>query len=269
MRPMNSPGDSYQARSNEPAESQPSGRPFEGGEDHAKRTSAPELEIAIAALSHDLRAPLRAIDAYMYLLAAELPVEAPVGAMKYIDRTHRAVALAQGLIEQLLTFLRCGHETLERSDVDLSALASSILDELKAVNPQHSVRIHIEPDLRAYADPSLARRLLQNLLGNAWKFTQHVPNPAIRFYATESASSTSFCIEDSGCGFDMAAADQLFKPFRRLHSTYEGYGMGLAIVQRIVSLHAGTVSAEGEPLKGARFTFTLPKPSTSCRASCA
>jgi signal transduction histidine kinase len=258
---MNSPNESRRhACSASSASSRASGASNESGCDCTQRTNAPELEIAIAALSHDLRAPLRAIDAYMYLLAAELPVDVSMTARNYIDRTHRSVALAQGLIEQLLVFLRCGHETLERCDVDLSAIARGILDELQAVEPKHSVRIHIAPSLRAYADPSLARRLLQNLLGNAWKFTRHSASPEIRFYADDAGKPTTFCIEDSGCGFDMAAADQLFQPFRRLHASYDGYGMGLAIVHRIVSLHSGTVQAQGEPLKGARFTFTLPSP---------
>jgi signal transduction histidine kinase len=194
----------------------------------------------------------------MYLLAAELPVGVSVSARNYIDRTHRSVAFAQGLIEQLLVFLRCGHETLEHADVDLSAIARGILDELKTVEPRHAVRIYIAPNLRAWADPSLARRLLQNLLGNAWKFTRHSATPEIRFYADDTGNPTGFCVEDTGCGFDMTAADQLFQPFRRLHATYDGYGMGLAIVHRIVTLHSGTIRAEGEPLKGARFTFTLP-----------
>jgi signal transduction histidine kinase len=218
----------------------------------------PELEIAIAALSHDLRAPLRAIDAYMHLLAAELPGSIRGGARTYIDRTHRSVAFAQGLIEQLLAFLRCGHETLERRQVDLSVMASNIIEELRAVDPTNPVRILIAPNLIATADPSLMCRLLQNLLGNAWKFSRNSANAEIRVYADHTTDPVSFCVEDNGCGFDMSAAASLFQPFRRMHSAYDGYGMGLAIVRRIVSLHGGTIRAEGETSKGARFLFTLP-----------
>lgn len=218
-----------------------------------------EIETAIAALSHDLRAPLRALDAYVQLLTAELPRETPESAWRYLERACRSIEVARGLVEQLLDYLRCGQGTVRCEELDLTAIARSIIDELDTINADRRVDVHIAGDLRAAGDPALVRRLLQNLLGNAWKFTRFSDDAQIRLYAERSPDGVRFCIEDNGCGFDMSMAEALFKPFQRLPtaSHFDGYGLGLAIARRIVELHQGTIRAESRPSRGARFVFTL------------
>jgi signal transduction histidine kinase len=137
----------------------------------AQNAESEEIEIMIATLSHDLRAPLRAIDAYMRLLGYELGDSSNDKALAYIERTCRSVELAQDLLQELLDFLRCRHAPLLCEDIDLSAMAQTILEELRIVDPERVVSMQIEPGMRACGDPRLIRRLLHNLLGNAWTFT--------------------------------------------------------------------------------------------------
>jgi signal transduction histidine kinase len=146
--------------------------------------------------------------------------------------------------------------------VDLSALAQQIVAELERSEPQRRVRCEIEPGLRVQADPTLMRVVLQNLLGNAWKYTGQTADARIGLQGTGVGpdGQVGFCVRDNGAGFDMAYAEQLFQPFKRLHAhhQFEGTGIGLATVARVLQRHGGRVRAEGAVGQGARFTFSLP-----------
>ena len=163
------------------------------------------------------------------------------------------------LIDDLLTLSRVSRKALERRPVDLTTLALVICEELRQQDPARQVSVDIAPGLCVEGDPSLMRTVLENLLGNAWKFTGRVAAPEIHFEATRHVGVDAFVIRDNGAGFDMRYRDNLFRPFQRLHSDREfpGTGIGLATVARIVRRHGGEVWAEGEVGKGASLYFSI------------
>jgi light-regulated signal transduction histidine kinase (bacteriophytochrome) len=165
------------------------------------------------------------------------------------------------LINDLLRLSSIARGEVSRAPVDLSALARTVADELKKANPERSVEFLVEPDLITKADPHLMRIVLENLLGNAWKFTSQKPAARIEFRRTAREGAPAYLVSDNGAGFDMAHASKLFGAFQRLHSTDEfpGTGVGLATVQRIIHRQGGQVWAEGEVGHGATFYFTLPE----------
>lgn len=163
----------------------------------------------------------------------------------------------------LLAHARLSHAPLAARHVDLSAMAQAVLDDLRQREPHRAVTTDVQRGLRAVGDPVLLRMLLENLLGNAWKFTQGRPDACIRFSREEDAEGFStFCVSDNGAGFDMDYAYKLFGAFERLHTQAEfpGTGIGLANVKRIVRRHGGRVWATGTPGAGASFRFALPHP---------
>jgi light-regulated signal transduction histidine kinase (bacteriophytochrome) len=163
------------------------------------------------------------------------------------------------LIDDLLRLSRIGRQNLQYSTVQLSAMAEAIMAELRAKAPERSVSASIEPGMSVVADRALMEVLLANLFSNAWKFTLGRPAASIAFRAEIRNGETIYCVEDDGIGFDMRYADKLFIPFQRLHAPkdYEGSGIGLSIVKRIIERHGGRIWAESEPDRGARFSFTL------------
>jgi light-regulated signal transduction histidine kinase (bacteriophytochrome) len=163
------------------------------------------------------------------------------------------------LIDDLLSLSRVTRKEMRRDKVDLSALASSIAAELKQTQPQRIVEFVITPGLVAEGDMSLLRVALQNLLDNAWKFTAKQPHARIEFGQAPDHGKPGYFVRDNGAGFDMAYSGKLFGAFQRLHSTteFEGTGVGLATVQRIIHRHGGRVWAEGVPERGATFYFSL------------
>jgi signal transduction histidine kinase len=165
------------------------------------------------------------------------------------------------LIDGLLRLSRSTRGTLQRTSVDLSALAALILEEHQQADPGHRVTCTIEPRLIADGDARLLEVALRNLLGNAWKYTSRSSQPSIRIHGHTDATSTTISVSDNGAGFDMQHAGKLFQPFQRLHREEEfpGLGIGLATVQRIIRRHGGTIAGAGTPGAGASFTFTLPK----------
>ena len=165
------------------------------------------------------------------------------------------------LIEDLLSLAQVSRMQLRHDTVDLSALAREIADECQARHPERLATISIEAGLKAQGDGRLIRALMDNLVGNAWKFTSQRSCAAIKVgYKTDAAGVPAFFVQDNGVGFDMAYADKLFNTFQRLHAVTEfpGTGVGLAIVSRVIGRHRGQVWAESEPDKGATFFFTLP-----------
>ena len=163
------------------------------------------------------------------------------------------------LIDSMLELSRLGRRPLEFRDVDLSALAGEVVEELRAGEPERDVEVLIEPNVSAVGDKELLRVALQNLLGNAFKFTSQQPQARVQFGRTEHAGDAAIFVRDNGVGFDMSDADKLFLPFARLHSESEfsGTGIGLATVQRVIARHGGRVSAQGAIGDGATFYFTL------------
>lgn len=220
-----------------------------------------ELESFSYSVSHDLRAPLRSIDGFSQVLARRFHDVLDETGRDYLDRVRCASQRMGRLIDDLLKLSRVSRGPLKRRRVDLSTMAHSVFDELRRSSPERQVEIHVQEGLNVYADAGLLRILLDNLLGNAWKFTRHVAHPAITFGCREEDGRHIHFVRDNGAGFDPAYTQKLFKEFQRLHSEaeFEGTGIGLATVERIVRRHHGSVWAEGAVGQGACILFTLPQ----------
>ena len=218
-----------------------------------------ELEAFSYSISHDLRAPLRAIDGFSQILLQDYENQLDVEGKSYLRRVSAASRRMGQLIDDLLDLSRMTRSPMRRERVDLSTLARVIVEEFRNTLPEHEVEVIVEDGLVANADGSLLRAALENLLGNAWKFTRNQPHPMIEFGLLEHEETPTYYVRDNGVGFDMAYVDKLFGAFQRLHSMseYEGTGIGLATVQRIIHRHGGRVWAKGEVGSGATFFFTL------------
>jgi len=218
-----------------------------------------ELDAFSYSVSHDLRAPLRAIDGFTRKVVADHAAALDGEARGYLERVTKAVARMSALIEALLELARISRATLKKDDVDLSALAADVVADLRAAHPERAVTFAVAPALTARGDRRLLSVVLVNLLGNAWKFTGHTDGPRIEF-ARHPAEPHGFVVRDNGAGFDAAHAARLFAPFQRFHqaSEFAGTGVGLATVQRVVNRHGGRIWAESAPGQGAAFFFTLP-----------
>jgi signal transduction histidine kinase len=218
-----------------------------------------ELEAFTASVSHDLRSPLTTIAGQTGLLERSLT--------NPTDEQRRRIARIQGgvhqmseLIDALLSLSRISRHTLHREFVDVTALAESIIGELRQAEPSRHIATSVASNLRAHGDRRLIGDLLRNLIGNAWKFTSRTPNARIEVGCADEGFLTTLYVKDNGAGFDMAHAQKLFQPFRRLHDPTEfpGSGVGLATVARIVERHGGRIWADAKPSAGASFYFTLP-----------
>lgn len=220
-----------------------------------------ELEAFSYSVSHDLRAPLRAIDGFSQAVIEDYAARLDDQGKDYLNRVRTATQRMGHLIDDMLALSRVTRAEMRRETVNLSALAADVFAELQKSEPKRKVDWHIEPGLIAVGDDRLLRLALVNLLGNAWKFTARQPQPHIEFGAIRNADGTTeFIVRDNGTGFDMAYAGKLFSVFQRLHTVAEfpGTGVGLAIVQRIIHRHGGQVRGVGMPGQGATFYFTLP-----------
>jgi PAS domain S-box-containing protein len=217
-----------------------------------------ELEAFSYSVSHDLRAPLRSVDGFSQVLLEDYHDRLDEAGRDYLIRVRQAAQRMGDLIDQLLRLARLGRRQFHRTRVDLSAVAGAAWRKLADADPGRSVEIAIQPDLRAQADPHLIAILFDNLFSNAWKYTSRAPHPRVEFGSAELDGHRSYYVRDNGVGFDMRYADRLFAPFQRLHGKeFEGSGIGLATVQRIVNRHGGRLWAEAQPGEGAAFFFTL------------
>lgn len=218
-----------------------------------------ELDSFTYAVTHDLRAPLRAMSGFSQALIEDYGDQLTDDARVYLDQIHIASIRMGELIDGLLTLSRCTRVELQDDAIDLSTMANAVLSELARADPQRKIRCDIASGLTARGDARMIEAVMQNLLGNAWKYTMHTPEPSIRVFAEVNDSHRFFCVTDNGAGFDMAHAGKLFQPFQRLHRQEEfpGTGIGLATVQRIVQRHGGAIKAEGAPGKGATFCFSI------------
>lgn len=220
-----------------------------------------ELESFSYSVSHDLRAPLRGISGFAQALQERAADQLDATSLGYLQRVRSATDRMSALIDDLLKLSRLSRAEMRLQGVDLSALASEVLAGLREREPEREIEVLITPGLTAWGDPALLRILLENLLGNAWKFTARTPAPRIEFRldTPEGAVPKTFLIRDNGVGFDPRYAHKLFGAFQRLHSQadFPGTGIGLAIVHRIAARHSGRVWAEGAPGQGAAFFFSL------------
>jgi signal transduction histidine kinase len=214
-----------------------------------------ELEAFSYSVSHDLRAPLRAIDGFSKMLLDRLGAQLDEEGRHYLDRVRAGTTRMGALIDDLLELSRITRATLRDEPVDLSAMARAIVEELRRREPARAVTVEIAPGLTVRGDRRLLNVALENLLGNAWKFTGKRADAHLWF----GREGDAFFVRDDGAGFDMAYADKLFAPFQRLHraSEFEGTGIGLATVQRVVARHGGRIWAQGAEGEGATFSFTI------------
>jgi signal transduction histidine kinase len=226
-----------------------------------------ELKAFSYSVSHDLRAPLRAINGFSQILLNDRAGQLDDKGRDYLRKIRAGAQRMGELIEDLLQLSCVTSADLSPNHVDISGLARAVGEELKRKEPERRVSLLIQEGLIAEADSRLLRILLDNLLGNAWKFTTKTEEPRIAFGTEQRDGSEVFVVRDNGAGFDMTYASKLFRPFQRLHSESEfpGTGIGLATVRRIVGRHGGRVWAEGVPGRGASVFFTLPPAATGGR----
>jgi signal transduction histidine kinase len=225
-----------------------------------------ELSAFADSVSHDLKAPLRRIQAYSAALSDDCAAVLDATSREYLRLVSNSADGMSQMVDALLQLSRWGQASLQRSRIELTSIAQAILEELRREEPGRGVEVVLEPAVWADADPELARIVLANLLRNAWKFTAGKPDPRIEFGCKRPGGGPSrvaeppvYFVRDNGAGFRMEYADQLFIPFRRLHHQHEfpGTGIGLATVQRIVHRHDGRVWADAAEGQGASFFFTF------------
>jgi PAS domain S-box-containing protein len=224
------------------------------------QSAVAELESFSYSVAHDLRAPLRGLDGYSRILIEDYGDRLDEDGRHHLQRIRAASQRLDRLIDNLLKLSRISQSRMERVPVNLSGIAREVALGLKEEQPLRAAEFVIERQLRAVGDPVLLRALLENLLGNAWKYTSRKAQARIEFGATRIEGETAFFVRDNGDGFDMTQAGKLFAPFQRLHGTDEfaGTGVGLASVARTVARHGGRVWAEAVKGEGATFFFTLP-----------
>ena len=218
-----------------------------------------ELEAFSYSASHDLQAPLRAMRGFAEVLKEDHADKLDADGRDSLERISRASLRMSQMVEDLLAFARSTRTELHRTTVDLSARADEVVAELRERNPQRKFEARIQAGVTAVADSSLMQSVLANLLGNAWKYSRESELALIEFGAEAGERETVYFVRDNGVGFDMAEAARLFEPFQRLHrqDRFEGTGIGLATVWRIIQRHGGLLWAEAVPGKGATFRFTL------------
>ena len=210
-------------------------------------------------VSHDLRAPIRVVEGFTRIVKEDYGRQLDRVGNDHLDRVLGAAARMNLMIDALLTLARLSQQPLARQRVNLSQLASYVVDDLKRGAPERSCELTIEPGLAAWGDPTLLRLVLENLLGNAWKYTGKCRAPEVWLERRPQHPDT-YTVRDNGAGFDMRFAERLFGVFQRLHSAsdFQGTGIGLATVRRIVRRHGGEAWAEAEVDRGASFHFSLP-----------
>ena len=219
-----------------------------------------ELEAFTYSVSHDLRAPLRAVNGYAQILSEDYGKKLDEDANRILDIIKYNATKMGTLIDDLLTFSRLGRKEIQKHNIDLNLLVEGALIELNKTT-QHRARIRIGKLHNVKGDYALLNQAVINLVGNALKYSSQKKEPLIEIFSEQKANETVFTVKDNGVGFDMRYVDKLFGVFQRLHSDeeFEGTGVGLAIVQRVIAKHGGRVHAEGKTDEGALFQFTLPE----------
>jgi light-regulated signal transduction histidine kinase (bacteriophytochrome) len=224
------------------------------------QTANKELEAFCSSVSHDLRAPLRAIDGFSDALLKDYYDKLDEQGQRHLQRVRNAAQRMAELIDDLLSLSRVTRTEMRREEVNLTAVAREVVTELQQLDPGRNVEVIIAEGLVAHGDARLLRQVLENLLSNAWKYTSKQPAARIVMGTCEGGNGKpAFFVQDNGAGFDMAYVGKLFGVFQRLHSAsdFPGTGVGLATVQRIIHRHGGEVWAEGSVGQGATFYFTV------------
>jgi signal transduction histidine kinase len=218
-----------------------------------------ELEAFSYSVSHDLRSPLSSMNGFSQALRDEYADRLDETALEYLGWIENAVEQMNNLIHGLLQMSRVSRAEVNRTRVDVTAMATGIAEGLQLKDPARHVDFRIEPSLHAHADERLLHAVLENLMSNAWKFTGKAQDPTIAVGSRNEHGRLAFFVRDNGAGFDSTSAARLFTPFQRLHSSseFEGTGIGLSTVKRIIERHGGAIWAEGSPGNGATFFFTL------------
>jgi len=226
---------------------------------HQLQVYVNELEAFSYSVSHDLRAPLRSIDGFSQVLLEDYNDKLDDEGKDYLQRVRSASQHMAELIDDLLNLSRVTRCEMGSTNVDLSALAKTIAEEFQQKEPERDVQFSITPGLVVRGDANLLRVALENLLGNAWKFSGKREHARIEMGYARNNGRSAYFVRDNGAGFNMDYTDKLFGVFQRLHSDkeFEGTGIGLATVQRIISRHGGTIWAEGAVGRGATFYFRL------------
>ncbi len=224
-------------------------------------TANHELEAFSYTVSHDLRSPLNVISGYTQIIQHDFSDQLAPEAMEFLDRIKKASFSMANLIDDLLQFSRSGRTEIKSERFDLSEMVRGIKEELGNQNPGHKAKFHAQEDLHIEADPSLMHVVFNNLLSNALKYSGKVDAPEIFIGKFDDADENIYFVRDNGAGFDMSKAEKLFNPFQRLHTNkeFQGTGIGLATVRRIIEKHGGRVWAKSEPGKGATFYLAFPK----------
>lgn len=219
-----------------------------------------ELEAFTYSVSHDLRAPLRAVNGYAQILSEDYGQKIGEDGNRVLEIIKYNATKMGTLIDDLLTFSRLGRKEIQKNTIDLAQLVEGVIIELNKTT-HHRAQLNIGKLHKVKGDYGLLNQAVINLIGNAIKYSSHKKEPAIEVYSEQNANETVFTVKDNGAGFDMRYADKLFGVFQRLHSDeeFEGTGVGLAIVQRVIAKHGGRVNAEGKTGEGALFQFTLPE----------
>jgi light-regulated signal transduction histidine kinase (bacteriophytochrome) len=218
-----------------------------------------ELETFSYSVSHDLRAPLRAMMSFSDILRKDFASQLEPEGKNFLGRVVSAGKEMNEKIDALLAFSRLTRRELKRETLDLSQMAESVIEHLRSAEPDRPVTCIVAPGLIADGDKTLLHIVLENLIGNAWKYTSKNPQACIEFGSVDQEGKIVYFVRDNGAGFDMLYADKLFGTFQRLHrdDEFSGHGIGLATVRRIIERHGGHVWAEAEVEKGATFYFTL------------
>ncbi|HET8938471.1 MAG TPA: ATP-binding protein [Polyangiales bacterium] len=218
-----------------------------------------ELDAFSYSVSHDLRAPLRAIDGFSKALLSDYAGQLDDQGRRYLERVRSGTQRMADLIDDLVSLSRITRAPMVSELVDITHISRRVLAELGAADPTRTVETHVTDGLSARGDSRLVAVMFENLLGNAWKFTSKRPDARIEVGSEQREAKTVFFVRDNGAGFDMTYAKRLFTPFQRLHSTaeFQGTGIGLATVQRVINRHGGKVWADSTPDRGATFYFTL------------
>jgi light-regulated signal transduction histidine kinase (bacteriophytochrome) len=224
-------------------------------------TANRELEAFTYSVSHDLRAPLRGIAGFSQILLEDYAETMDEQGRHYAERILKGTQTMGQLIDGFLKLARTNKEDMRLEEVDMSTLAKQVVIELRNNDPHRDVSIKVHPGLTALGDKGLLQAVLENLIGNAWKFTEKTDDPTIEFGTVDEGGVPAFFVKDNGAGFEMSYAEKLFDPFQRLHGAheFEGTGIGLATVQRIIHRHNGKAWAEGETDKGATIYFTISR----------
>jgi light-regulated signal transduction histidine kinase (bacteriophytochrome) len=220
-----------------------------------------ELEAFTYSISDDMRGPLRAIDGFSRVLMEEYPERLDVEGQRLLNIIRSNARSMSELIDGLLTFSRLGKQPLDQADINMEELAKSVFDEVQAANRERQVVLEVQALPPAFGDRAMIRQILYNLISNAFKFTRPKRNPVIEIGFQNGGSQNTYYVRDNGVGFDMQYSSKLFGVFQRLHNVdeFEGAGVGLALVQRMVLRNGGRVWADGKPGEGATFYFSLSK----------